>query len=275
MNETFALHRGSSPLLISVPHDGRQIPDGIRARMTPAGLEIPDTDWHVARLYDFAGDMGASILAAHYSRFVVDLNRSASDDVLYPGQAVTGLCPLKTFAGDDIYQAGKQVSEEQKQERVKGYWMPYHTALSRELEALRQQHGYALLWDAHSIPGEVPRLFEGCLPTLNFGTYDEQSCAPAIVNPVFRAAESSEFDAVLNGRFKGGNITRHYGDPDNHIHAVQLEIAQRCYMDESTRQYDINRAEILRSFLRNALELFQESAAQHYAQMAHAAGAKT
>ncbi len=273
MNETFALHRGSSPLLISVPHDGRQIPDEIRARMTPAGQEIPDTDWHVARLYDFAGAIGASILVAHYSRFVVDLNRSASDEVLYPGQAVTGLCPQKTFAGDDIYQPGEEPGEAQKQERVRRYWMPYHTALSRELKALREQHGYALLWDAHSIPGEVPRLFEGRLPTLNFGTYDEQSCAPAIANPVFRAAKSSAFDAVLNGRFKGGNITRHYGDPENHIHAMQLEIAQRCYMDESTRQYDMGRAEQLRSFLRHALELFQNAAAQHFDQVARAPGA--
>ena len=217
---------GELPLLISVPHDGCHIPDGIRSRMTPAGLAVPDTDWHVAELYEFARDLGASMQVANYSRYVVDLNRSASDDVLYPGQLVTGLCPVSTFSGEDIYSEGG-VTEQEKAERISTYWRPYHEELSSRLVAMRETHGYALLWDAHSIPSLVPRLFDGELPALNIGTNSGKSCAPSIESAVFEVASAGPYSAVLNDRFKGGYITRHYGNPDNHVHAVQLEIAQR------------------------------------------------
>ena len=261
MHEGYTLIEGGSPLLVSVPHDGRDIPEDIRARMTPAGLDIQDTDWHVARLYDFAHAIGATVLVAHWSRYVVDLNRSADDGVLYPGQLATGLCPARTFGGDEIYRDGEVVSDDERAERVERYWQPYHDAIRRTLDALRERHGHALLWDAHSIPGRVPSLFDGDLPTLNVGTFDGRSCAEARAAAVFEVAEASPFDAVLNGRFKGGFITRHYGDPANDIHAFQLEIAQRAYMDEESREYDEPRATRLRDTLRAMLSAYLEQRA--------------
>jgi len=260
VREGYTLIEGDSPLLVSVPHDGRDIPEGIRTRMTPAGLDIQDTDWHVARLYDFAHAMGATVLVAHWSRYVVDLNRSADDGVLYPGQMVTGLCPARTFGGDAIYRDGEVVSDDERAERVERYWQPYHDAIRRTLNALRKRHGHALLWDAHSIPGRVPSLFDGDLPTLNVGTFDGRSCAEARAASVSEAAQASPFDTVLNGRFKGGYITRHYGDPAGSIHAIQLEIAQRAYMDEESREYDEPKATHLRKTLQAMLSAFLDRA---------------
>ena len=259
MIEVATTFEGELPLLISVPHDGCHIPDDIRSRMTPAGLAVPDTDWHVAQLYEFARDLGASMQVANYSRYVVDLNRSATDAVLYPGQLVTGLCPLSTFAGEDIYSDGG-VSEPEKAERISTYWQPYHEELSSRLAAMRAKHGYALLWDAHSIPSIVPRLFDGELPALNIGTNSGKSCAPSIETAVFEAASVGPYSAVLNDRFKGGYITRHYGSPDNHVHAIQLEIAQRTYMDEATTVFDVEKAGRLRSTLRQLLEVMLSAA---------------
>ena len=253
MNDIFDFHEGESPLLISVPHDGRELPPGIAGRMSAAGLALPDTDWHVARLYDFVRDLGAHLLVADYSRYVVDLNRPASDESLYPGQVATGLCPERTFAGDDIYMAGG-VSAEDIADRVATYWQPYHTQIRTVLDALRKQHGFAVIWDAHSIPSRVPRLFDGELPVLNVGTHGGRSCAPAIGSVVYEIASSSPYSAILNGRFQGGFITRHYGDRANHVHAVQLEIAQRAYMDEVSGIYDTEKATRLRGTLRTMLE---------------------
>ena len=179
MNDVFAFREGDSPLLISVPHDGRRVPPGVHARMTPAGRALPDTDWHVARLYDFAHELGASMLVANYSRYVIDLNRPASDEALYPGQLATGLCPVQTFAGEDIYQEGR-VDPDEIAARTELYWRPYHDHIAQTLEQLRGRHGYALLWDAHSIPSEVPRLFAGQLSALKIGTYAGASCGTAI-----------------------------------------------------------------------------------------------
>ncbi len=254
---------GDLPVLISVPHDGCHIPDDIRSRMTPAGLAVPDTDWHVAELYEFARDLGASMQIANYSRYVVDLNRAATDDVLYPGQLVTGLCPLSTFAGEDIYNEG-EITEQEKAERISTYWRPYHERLTSTLAAMRAKHGYALLWDAHSIPSVVPRLFDGKLPALNIGTNSGKSCAAFIETAVCEAASASPYSTVLNDRFKGGYITRHYGNPDNHVHAVQLEIAQRTYMDEATTVFDAEKAGQLRATLRQLLEALLSAARAAY-----------
>jgi N-formylglutamate amidohydrolase len=263
-NETFTFLEGTMPLLLSVPHDGRDIPEEIRERMTPVGQDIADTDWHVSRLYDFAHRLGASVIVARYSRYVVDLNRAANDDPLYPGKVATGLTPDKSFAGEDIYEAGETVSDDEQQLRVQRYWSPYHRQIEKVLRQMRAAHGYALLWDAHSIGSQVPLLFDGQLPELNFGTFDEHSCLPHIANPVVRLAEFSPFGSVLNGRFKGGYITRHYGEPESHVHAVQLEIAQRSYMDETSREYDDAKAATLRELLDKMLSTFLDSAARHY-----------
>ena len=259
MSEVFTFAAGSTPLLISVPHDGRQLPDEQRSRMTAAGVNIPDTDWHVAKLYEFAANIGASVLVANYSRYVVDLNRSADDEVLYPGQLVTGLCPEQTFAGDPIYIEGG-VNEVERESRVQRYWRPYHDKIGETLAELRQQHGFAVLWDAHSIPSVVPGLFDGELPALSLGSNDGKSCSNRAQDAVAAIAAESDYSSVVNGRFKGGFITRHYGVPETGTHALQLELAQRCYMDETTLAFDQNKARKLRDTLQAMLLTYVETA---------------
>jgi N-formylglutamate amidohydrolase len=260
MIEVCSTFTGNLPLLISVPHDGCHVPDEMRARMTDAGLALPDTDWHVTELYDFARDLGASMQVANYSRYVVDLNRSAADEVLYPGQLVTGLCPEETFSGEAIYKS-EGVDEMEKAQRVSTYWQPYHEQIAATLAAMREEHGYALLWDAHSIPSSVPRLFDGELTELNIGSNDGASCPGDITAAVAAVASDSPYSSVVNARFKGGYITRHYGDPANRICAMQLEIAQRSYMNEATRAFDAQKASRLRGTLRGMLDAFLSTAA--------------
>lgn len=255
MIDIYSLSEGKLPLLISVPHDGCHLPKAQQDRMTRIGLAVPDTDWHVAELYDFARELGASVLVANYSRYVVDLNRSASDDVLYAGQLVTGLCPEQTFSGEDIYSAGG-VTPEEKAERIAEYWRPYHARIDATLVAMRAKYGYALLWDAHSISSVVPRLFDGELPELNVGTDDGRSCAAHVAAAVVDAARAGPYSIAVNGRFKGGYITRHYGSPGDGVHAVQLEIAQRAYMNEATTVFDAEKAVRLRETLRQMLQAF-------------------
>ncbi|MCH9695637.1 MAG: N-formylglutamate deformylase [Gammaproteobacteria bacterium] len=259
MSEVFDFVAGDLPLLISVPHDGRDLPSKIRDRMTPAGQAIPDTDWDVARLYEFVEDMGACMLVAKNSRYVVDLNRSADDEVLYPGQLVTGLCPEHTFGGDAIYRSGV-VSEGEQRGRVETYWRPYHEKLQQTLDAMCTTHGVALLWDAHSIPSKVPRLFDGELPVLNIGSNSGKSCGADIESAVAAVATASDYNAVLNGRFKGGFITRNYGKPSKGVHALQLEIAQRAYWNEGLGRFDDASAEPLRDTLKNMLIAFLDAA---------------
>jgi len=259
VNDVFHFREGDTPLLLSFPHDGRHLPQSISERMTSAGLAVPDTDWHIARLYDFAAEMGASMLVANYSRYVVDLNRPATDDNLYPGQLATGLCPVETFAGAPIYRDGGPGAGDVAS-RIERYWQPYHDRLRAALDALIETHGYALLWEGHSIAGEVPRLFDGRLPALNIGTFGGRSCDPALEAAVVDVARSSSFSHVLNGRFQGGFITRHYGDPGQHVHAVQLEIAQRVYMDETAYVFDAAKATRLRGTLRQMLESLMQTA---------------
>jgi N-formylglutamate amidohydrolase len=255
MSPVFRHHAGDLPLLISVPHEGRDIPDDIRGRMTEAGRSIPDTDWDVTRLYEFATDLGASTVIANFSRYVVDLNRSVDDVSLYTGQVATGLCPEYTFVGEVIYRSGG-VDDDEKSRRVDQYWRPYHDHIRETLASIREQHGFALLWDAHSIPSVVPRLFDGVLPELNLGSNGGASCEAAFEEAVFAVAIESPFDAVLNGRFKGGYITRHYADPENGVHALQLEMAQRVYMCEETGSFNTKKAAVLGDTLQKMLNAF-------------------
>lgn len=261
MSDVYAFSQGDSPLLLSVPHDGRLIPDEQRARMTEAGLAIPDTDWHVAELYDFARELGASVLVARYSRYVVDLNRPPDDGSLYEGQVATGLCPLYTFAGEPLYHDDEPVGAAEIANRVERYWRPYHERLALALEDLRSRHGYSLLWDAHSIPSRVPRLFDGELPVLNLGNFDGRSCDAAVAGELYGRASASPYSAVLNGRFKGGYITRRYGDPPGGVQAVQLELAQRAYMSEQTLELDPDLANRCRDTLRELLTAYTRAAA--------------
>lgn len=259
MIEVCSFHEGTLPLLVSVPHDGCHIPDVIRERMTPAALALQDTDWHVSELYDFARDMGASMIVANYSRYVIDLNRPAGDEALYEGQVATGLCPESTFGGEAIYRDGG-VSSEEKAHRVARYWRPYHDTMTSELARMRAKHGVALLWDAHSIASSVPRLFDGQLPILNIGTNGGASCSPRIAAAARGVAEASRYSWVLDGRFRGGHITRHYGRPVDGVHAVQLELAQRAYMDEQSAVFDRARTSGLVTVLRSMLEACLQAA---------------
>ena len=253
MTDCYSFHQGTSPLLVSVPHDGRELPESIAATMTDAGKALPDTDWHVARLYEFAKEIGASMIVANCSRYVVDLNRPADDASMYEGQRSTGLCPLQTFNGRDLYSGDASIDIE---DRLIRYWRPYHDKVQHVLEACRDTHGHALLWDAHSITSRMPTLFEGELPILNIGTYDGRSCAASLSDAVVNAAQESPYDAVVNARFKGGHTTRHYGRPAQGVHAIQLELAQRAYMNEETREYDDEKASQLRDTLRRMLAAF-------------------
>lgn len=256
MSEVYEFTAGDTPLLISVPHDGRLIPQEQRARMTRAGLAIPDTDWHVAELYSFARELGASTLVARYSRYVVDLNRPPDDGTLYESRVATGLCPRYTFTGEPLYRDDAPVAQPEVAARVENYWRPYHERLVRALDELRARHGYALLWDAHSIPSRVPRLFDGELPVLNLGNFDDRSCDGRVAGELHGIAAASPYSAVLNGRFKGGYITRQYGAPAEGVQAMQLELAQRAYMDEVTREFDTALADRLRDTLTELLSAF-------------------
>lgn len=250
----YSLHRGSAPLLISLPHDGSAIPDAIAERLVPKARRAPDTDWHVSRLYAFARDLGASILAPTHSRYVVDLNRPPDDVSLYPGQNTTGLCPIVQFSGEPVYVAGQVPTPEEVAQRVDTYWRPYHDALAAELARLRAEHGHVVLWEGHSIRSVVPFLFEGRLPDFNLGTAAGASCSPALQQRLSGVLEAqADYSFVVNGRFKGGYITRHYGQPANGVEAVQLELAQATYMDEASFSYDSVLAERLQVILQRLL----------------------
>ena len=257
MSDVFDFHEGSSTLLVSIPHDGRQLAPGQAERMTDAGRALPDTDWHVRELYAFASDVGASVIAANYSRYVVDLNRPSSDEALYENQLATGVCPRQTFGGQDIYLDGESIDTE---DRIRAYWQPYHDKIAVTLAEIRERSGYALLWDAHSIASEVPSLFDGVLPDLNIGTNGDQSCAADITAAVSAVANASTYSCVANGRFRGGFITRSHGAPANGIHAIQLELTQHNYMDEKNLGYDAGRATRLVDTIRNLLQAFQDAA---------------
>jgi N-formylglutamate deformylase len=230
----FTFTPGTAPLLVSFPHAGTEIPDAIAARMTPEALQRADVDWHLPQLYAFVHAMGASTIAARFARHVIDLNRPPEDTSLYPGQDVTGLLPLDTFRKQPLYLAGQAPDAAEAQQRRATYWQPYHDRLRAELERLRKQHGSVVLWDAHSIASRLPRFFDGKLPDLNLGTADGRACTSAFQTAVeAEMAAQTQFTHISNGRFKGGHITRHYGQPSSGIHALQLEMCQSTYMDET------------------------------------------
>lgn len=256
---TFELHEGTGPLLISMPHVGTELPDDLKAHYSPVGQAVDDTDWHIHQLYDFAAALGASTLRPRYSRYVIDLNRPADGASLYPGQNTTGLCPLTTFDDVPLYQPGQQPDDAEIARRLAHYWQPYHQALQQQLARIKAIHGYALLWDAHSIRSVIPHLFEGELPVFNFGTANGSACAPDVGEQLHALAEqlAPQWPAVLNGRFKGGYITRQYGNPAHGVHAIQLELAQRAYMQE-TPPYGLQNAKVqnLQPVLRTLIERF-------------------
>ncbi len=249
---SFELHRGSVPLLVSMPHVGTQIPEELQPGYVPRALAVEDTDWHLERLYDFVHGMGASLIVPQVSRYVIDLNRPPDDAPMYPGASNTELCPTRFFTGDPLYVEGAAPQAAQRLQRRARYWQPYHDALGAELDRIKARHGFVLLWDAHSIRSEIPWLFDGRLPDLNIGTASGAAAHASITTAVADACrEAPGVSSVVNGRFKGGYITRHYGQPANHIHAVQLEKCQSLYMQEvAPFAYDEAKAAAIQPVLR-------------------------
>jgi N-formylglutamate deformylase len=254
-NDLFTLHQGSRPLLVSVPHSGIQIPTALQPLYSERALEVEDTDWFLGEIYAFVKELGASFIAPNHSRYVVDLNRPPTNTPMYTGVNNTELCPTRFFTGEAIYKQDCEPSDEQIKQRVLDYWQPYHQALQGELARLKTEHGHAILWDGHSICSELPWLFEGRLPTLSFGTVDGTSCAPSLRSALEqKTATHQRFDFVFDGRFKGGYITRQYGNPAQNIHAVQLEMVWDCYMREQRPfQLDPERTQYLLPLLRELL----------------------
>lgn len=266
MIESFTLQQGSLPLLISQPHPGTRLTPEVESALSERGKRREDTDWYIPELYQPIARRGASVLTAHYSRYVVDLNRPEDDVPLYT-TATTGLFPGTFFDGEPLFAPGKQLNDQHKATILRTIWQPYHQALRQELQRLQDIFGYVILWDAHSIKSVVPRLFEGRLPDLNFGTDEGRSCSPTLSDALLAACDRfPQYSRVLNGRFKGGYITRHYGQPGQNIHAVQLEIAQDCYLDEQTFSYDPQKSADLQQVLLRLIDTALEWGHRHYPQ---------
>ncbi len=248
------IQTGSSPILLAQPHGGVVIPNKIRARLNSHGLAMADTDWHISRLYHgLIANLTVVSTAIH--RYVVDANRDPSDQSLYPGQNTTSLCPTTTFDGSAIYLDGQAPSSDEVADRQAIYHQPYHDALCQQLDRLRQRHGFAILYDCHSIRSRVPFLFDGKLPDFNIGTNSGLACDIKFESAVFqRCNAASDYSTVVNGHFKGGWTTRHYGNPAEQIHAIQMELAQCNYMDEfAPWRYHETRANQLRLVLADIL----------------------
>jgi formiminoglutamase len=253
--------RGEAPLIVSVPHAGTEIPPEIEARLASPQRARKDADWWVDRLYAFAETLGATMVRTAVSRTVIDVNRDPSGASLYPGQATTALCPETTFDGEPLYRDGEAPDAAEIAARREAFFDPYHAALKGEIERLRARHGAVVLYDAHSIRSDIPRLFEGSLPNFNIGTNDGKSCAAELAAAVEAACGTSDsFTRIVNGRFKGGWITRHYGRPETGVHAIQMELAWRSYLDEPADRsawpapYDAARAAEVRAVLGRVLE---------------------
>ncbi|MFA5941435.1 MAG: N-formylglutamate deformylase [Sinimarinibacterium sp.] len=247
---------GDTPLLIDAPHAGTYIPEALRAALTPHAQNVADTDWHVPQLYAFAIERGVGLMSATHARYVIDLNRDPQGAALYPGADNSELVPSTGFDSAPLYLPGCAPDAAEIDARRALYWAPYHARLAQRLAAIRNRHGYAILLDAHSIRSRVPRFFDGRLPDLNLGTADGHSCAASLQAAAFELLNQAKgFSAVCNGRFKGGYIARHYGRPAQGTHALQLEIAQACYMHEDPPwPWDPRRAQPLQGVLRRLVD---------------------
>jgi len=254
MKPVFTFQRGSTPLLISIPHAGTGLPGSMAEKFTAQALPLPDTDWFVDRLYGWVVEQGAGLLVAGYTRYVIDLNRPPDDAALYSGPG-TGLVPEQMFDGSPVYKNGSGPDAAERAYRMAEFWRPYHEKLNLELERIRARFGYAILLDAHSIRSEVPRLFDGKLPDFNLGSNSGRSANPGLVARCFETLQGNpRFSSVLDGRFKGGYITRNYGKPAENLHALQLEMAQSCYMHENPPDYDPLKADRVRAVLQNLID---------------------
>lgn len=262
MNSWLLVERGNAPVIFSLPHTGIFIPPAIEKRLVSPWLARKDTDWWIEKLYDFASAFEITCVRTTISRTVIDVNRDPSGASLYPGQATTELCPLTSFDGERLYVTGQEPDDNEISSRKHDYFDPYHDAVTQEIARLKSRHRNILLYDAHSIRSTIPRLFEGTLPHLNIGTNSGRTAHPSFSDTMERACACSEFSFVTNGRFRGGWITRRYGDPARGVHAVQMELACRGYMTEPKKVeinnwppvYDDGRAAELRAVLIDILK---------------------
>ncbi len=253
MTDWLHVTEGTAPLIVSVPHAGIGLPGEI-AGLRSLAMARHDADHHVGKLYAFAAEMGATLIETSISRSVIDVNRDPSGASLYPGQVTTGLCPVETFAGVPLYSDGQEPDREEITRRRTHYFDPYHAVLKAQIARLRSLHPAVVLYDAHSIRSHVPRLFEGELPQFNIGSFGGASCAPALTQAV--ATQCAGHSHIVNGRFKGGWITRHYGNPAGGVHAIQMELAMSGYLDEAGDWppiWDAARASALQPILRQIL----------------------
>jgi len=242
---------------MSIPHVGEYIPNDIFEKLMPIGGLVPDTDWYLDRLYNFADDLGASVLRANYSRYVIDLNRAPDSRALYPGANNTELVPTSTFLEDPLYEATKEPDAGEIARRKEIYWTPYHQCIKDTISALRDRFGYCVLFDCHSIKSVLPRFFGGILPDFNLGTADGGSCDIELQKCLSDTlSQYSNYSLAINGRFKGGYITRQYGNPGGGIHAFQLELSTATYMDEKPGfKWREDLAEIVRPSLKHMMEV--------------------
>ncbi len=246
--------QGSSPLVLGLPHTGTEVPPEIWRGLNDTGREMADTDWHIHALYDgLAQDVTTVRTPLH--RYVIDVNRAPDGASLYPGQNTTGLCPVTDFDGRAIYQEGAEPDTAEVSRRCDTFHKPYHRALADELNRVRSIHGFAVLFDCHSIRSNIPHLFKGRLPDFNIGSNEGASCDPEIELLTRKICEDAAgYSSVLNGRFKGGWTTRHYGRPTEGLHAIQMELAQSTYMEEAApRKLLPNKVEALRTHLATIL----------------------
>jgi formiminoglutamase len=232
VSEWLEIARGDAPIVLSFPHTGTEIPAEIEGRLVSPWIGRKDADWWIDRLYDFAGNVGATTVRTRMSRTVIDCNRDPSGVSLYPGQATTELCPTTSFDGEPLYRDGAAPDEAEIAHRRSRWFDPYHAAIATELTRLHEAHGAVVLYDCHSIRSHIPRLFDGALPNFNIGTNSGASCDPSLTAAVEKACAAGDFNQVTNGRFKGGYTTRHYGRPEHGVHAIQMELACRGYMHD-------------------------------------------
>ncbi len=244
---------GTSPIVLAQPHSGTFVPGNIRAKLTERGAMLADTDWHIPQLYDGLVPQ-ATIVRAEFNRYVIDANRPPDGESLYPGQNTTGLVPLVDFENQPLWL--DEPDEGEIARRREAFHAPYHAALRAELDRARAAHGFAVLYDCHSIRSHLPFLFDGTLPDLNIGTNGGVSCGQAIERAVAIACANGPYSYVVNGRFRGGWTTRHYGDPGRNIHAIQMEIAQSTYLEaeESPFDFSSDKAADLRDTLAEAFD---------------------
>jgi N-formylglutamate deformylase len=257
----FDVIRGDGPIILGQPHGGTWLPDDVLLRLNDNGRRLADTDWHIARLYDGLIE-DVTVVRSHVHRYGIDANRDPARHSLYPGQNTTDLCPLTDFDGNGIWREGQTPRDDEIMQRCLAWHRPYHTALAAEIVRLKALHGVVLVFDCHSIRSRIPYLFEGELPALSIGTDNGNTCSPALQSVVCDITKNADYRSVVNGRFRGGWTTRQYGQPHTGVHAIQLEIAQSCYLESEAAPwaYDISKAALLRPVLKHMLTALQIAA---------------